>query len=99
MTVEDWATSERAAIAFRLDGNRIETAPGTAVHDESFILMLNGEREPVAFSLPPAALGGPWQIVLDTRAEGSPGKLAQAASTLELEAGSAVVWIEVDGGP
>jgi isoamylase len=95
MRVEDWAAPKQAAIAFRLDGASIETGPGTVVHDDSFVVMLNGEREPLAFSLPRAALGGPWRIVVDTREKSRVGEVGQAASQVELEAGSAVVWVEV----
>ena len=95
MTVEDWAMPERAAIAFRLDGDGIELSPGTLAHDESFVVMLNGEREPVVFTLPATLLGGRWRIVVDSREKARVGEVAQAGSTLELEAGGAVVWIEV----
>ena len=94
MGVEDWAAPRRAAIAFRLDGDSVETAPGTAVHDSSFVVMLNGDREAVAFSLPPAALGGPWRIVIDTREPAHVGEVVRAGTALELDAGSVVVLIE-----
>ena len=94
MDAQDWATPERAAIAFRLDGYGIETDSRGVVQDSSFVVMLNGEREPVQFTLPQRGLGGPWRVVVDTREKARVGERAEAGASLELEAGSAVVWIE-----
>jgi isoamylase len=95
MGAQDWATPERAAIAFRLDGNGIETDSVGVVQDSSFVVMLNGGREPSAFSLPGAALGGPWRVVVDTREKARVGDRGEAGAKLELEPGSAVVWMEI----
>jgi glycogen operon protein len=96
MGAEDWAAPEQAAIAFRLDGEGIEsTAPGFAVRDDSLLVMFNGEREPLAFALPGAALGEAWQIVIDTREVEGIGRTARAGEVVMLETGSLVVWFEV----
>ena len=96
MGEEDWAAPKRAVIAFRLDGEAIESEPGRLGHDQSFIAMLNGEREAVAFSLPAAALGTRWRIVIDTRESARAGDTAEAGATVELEGGSAVVWMDAN---
>jgi isoamylase len=100
MGAEDWAAPEQAAIAFRLDGEGIESSPpGCAVRDDSLLVMMNGEREPVAFALPGADLGKSWQIVIDSRERGIVGVTARAGEVVTLEAGSLVLWIEVRAEP
>jgi isoamylase len=97
MRPEDWAAPEQAAIAYRLDGKAIESpGDGALLDDSSFFVMMNGEHEPVEFALPGAALGPAWKIVVDTRPTELVGRTARAGSTVELDAGSLVVWIEAD---
>jgi isoamylase len=100
MCAEDWAAPERASIAFRVDGEAIESSPpGSVVGDDSFLVMMNGEREPLAFALPGSVLGAKWKIVVDTRVVASVGETARAGGVVTLEAGSLIVWIEDTAEP
>jgi isoamylase len=99
MRAEDWAAPEQAAIAFRLDGDVIEGSPqGGLAHDDSFLVMMNGEREPVAFTLPDASFGGAWRVAIDTREVERVGDVALAGGVVKMEGGSLIVWTEVEAG-
>jgi isoamylase len=89
MRIEDWAAPEQAAIAYRLRPDPIDGA-----QDHGLLVMMNGEREPIAFSMPPAESREAWQIAIDTREVAAVGKTIRAGSTFELEAGSLVVCID-----
>jgi glycogen operon protein len=93
MTGEDWTDAKRAAIAFRLDGDCVDTSParGEPVHDDSFLVLLNGAPEAVRFVLPPAALGERWRIVVDTREAANVGGVLRAGEGIALEGGAALV--------
>jgi isoamylase len=91
MTASDWSDPQRAALAFRLDG------AGAGQSDDSFLVLLNGHREPTRFALPPAPLGVAWRIVVDTRAAPTVGEVLRAGASVELEAGSALVMVEARG--
>ncbi len=95
MGAEDWAAPEQAAIAFRLDG-AIEGMPvGAVTRDDSLLVFMNGEREPVIFSLPAPSLGAAWRIALDAREPSGEGDVQKAGTSVTLDAGSLVVWEEV----
>jgi glycogen operon protein len=94
MTPGDWSEVERAAIAFRLDGEAIDAIPGVeATRDDSFLIFMNGERTSLAFSAPPAELGQAWQVVLDTSEVPRTGQALVASAAMELPAGSLVVLV------
>jgi isoamylase len=88
MTATDWSDPQRASIAFRLDG------AGAGVSDDSFMVLLNGHREPTRFTLPPRSLGEAWRTVVDTRAAPTLGEVLRAGASVDLEAGSALVAVE-----
>jgi glycogen operon protein len=92
MVASDWAAPARATMAFRLDGAAFERPDHRdAAHDDSFLVLMNGEREPGRFVLPDAALGESWRIVIDTGEVLSVGAVLQARAQLDLAAGSLVV--------
>jgi isoamylase len=93
----DWETPERAALAFRLDGDAFEPADGAGLGDASFLVLMNGEPVPTEFALPVPALGERWTIVLDTRGRSHVGDWAMAAATIRLDAGSLVVLSDREG--
>jgi glycogen operon protein len=68
MVGPDWERPIAAALGVVLVGD----APaflderGRPVRDDTFLLLLVGERIPVAFTLPPAKWGATWELVLDT---------------------------------
>jgi isoamylase len=93
MTAEDWTDPQRAAIAFRLDGDCVDPSPacGEARRDDSFLVLLNGAPEAVRFALPPAALGERWRIVVDTREAAHVGAVLRAGEGIALDGGAALV--------
>ncbi|HEY2442642.1 MAG TPA: glycogen debranching protein GlgX [Streptosporangiaceae bacterium] len=69
MTDGDWHARRRLAVF--LNGAAIsDPGPrGEAVRDDSFLLLFNGQGEPVPFTLPDKRFGAQWDIVLDTSAK------------------------------
>jgi glycogen operon protein len=97
MTAKDWSDPAHAAIAFRLDGDAIDVAPARgAVRDDSFLVLMNGERYTLAFTTPPVALGRAWRVVVDTRESPRMGQVVGASAVFEAGPGSLVVLVEVE---
>jgi glycogen operon protein len=69
----DWGTPGRAMTVF-LNGDALtEPGPhGERVRDDSFLLMLTAERDPLEFTVPGAKYGDRWAVVADTAADGPP---------------------------
>jgi glycogen operon protein len=63
------------------------------VVDDSFLVLLNSNHEPIDFLLPPKQYGETWTVVVDTStARGGDGDEPHAAgSTIRLEARSTLV--------
>ncbi|MFG2500637.1 glycogen debranching protein GlgX [Streptomyces sp. NPDC048441] len=68
MTDDDWQRPDAHAVGVFLNGDAIAEPDtrGGAVVDDSFLLLLNSYREPVAFVLPNAAYGERWTTRIDT---------------------------------
>ncbi|MBV9946294.1 MAG: glycogen debranching protein GlgX, partial [Myxococcales bacterium] len=95
MRAEDWAAPDTAAIAFRLDGDAIDDVRrGEPVRDDSILVMMNAEKDPLPFLLPGPSLGAAWRLALDTREPPRVGDVAPALASVELDPGSLLVWIE-----
>jgi pullulanase/glycogen debranching enzyme len=92
----DWSDPPRAAIAFRLDGDAIEEdAVGSpATSDDSFLILMNGEREATDFVLPSAELGEAWRVAFDTCAPPKNDQRLTAGQTVRVDAGGLVVMRE-----
>ncbi|WP_328525571.1 glycogen debranching protein GlgX [Kribbella sp. NBC_00359] len=91
----DWQRDDARAIAVFLNGDAIsEPDPrGEPVVDDSFLVLLNSDHEPVDFLLPPKPYGENWTVVVDTttaHGEGSDEPHA-AGSTVQLESRSTLV--------
>jgi isoamylase len=91
----DWDSPLRAALSFRLDGAAFASEGGPPLRDDSFLVLMNGERDATTFILPDASLGPAWYVVIDTRERSRVGDAALSAATLELEAGSLVILSDV----
>ena len=67
MTRRDWDSDLRTVGLF-LNGEEIPspTRRGERVADESFLLLLNPEHDPVTFRLPPRRFGARWKLELAT---------------------------------
>jgi isoamylase len=97
MTAKDWSEPERAAIAFRLDGDAIDGPPGgvPAVDNDSFLVLMNAERVPLPFTAPPCELGDTWRVVIDTSEPPRVGRIVAASTAVEIPAGSVLVLVAV----
>ena len=94
MAAEDWSEPAHAALAFRLDGEAVDGNPSSApVHDDTFLVMMNGEQTTLAFKAPGRELGGSWRVVLDTCDAPRTGQAVAASAGIELDAGSLVVLV------
>ncbi|MDP9148523.1 MAG: glycogen debranching protein GlgX [Myxococcota bacterium] len=92
MTAADWATPENAVIAFCLDGDAVQAVPEADVaRDDSFAVLMNGSREPLAFTLPGR---GMWRVVIDTRDRPRLEQRSRGGQSMELDAGGMVVLVE-----
>src|SRR5262249_2886764 len=67
----DWSASRRAMTVF-LNGDALtEPAPhGERVRDDSFLLMLSADRDPLEFTVPDVKYGERWTVVAGTAADG-----------------------------
>ena len=96
MVATDWSAPEHALLAFRLDGDAVDIPlVPKAGRDDSFLVVLNGDRARVTFTLPPKALGDAWRVVFDTSEPARAGESHGAGLPLEIEAGALVVLVEL----
>jgi len=70
MSDEDWEAGFARSVALFLNGEAIPTpdARGRRVVDDSFLVLLHADGEPIEWTLPPAWEGA-WELVLDTTGE------------------------------
>jgi isoamylase len=80
MTGADWAAGYARAVGVALSGDMRAGHPA----DTSFLMLLNGWWEPLAFALPEGARGVPWSVVLDTTAESAPVAAPDPAAGITL---------------
>jgi glycogen operon protein len=94
MTGADWAAPPSAAIAFRLDGDTLDFDVGTEARDDSFLVLMNGEKEAVEFVLPGPALGEAWKVLFDSDESRRASDVVSAAGRITVGAGALVAMIE-----
>jgi isoamylase len=70
MSDEDWESGFAKSVGVFLNGEAIpdHDARGESVLDSSFLLLFNAHFECMPFTLPGAAFGQSWEVVLDTAA-------------------------------
>ncbi|MBO0807577.1 MAG: glycogen debranching enzyme, partial [Actinobacteria bacterium] len=70
VTSRFWASREARAMGVFLNGDAIsEPGPrGEPIRDDSFLMLLSADAEPVTFTLPAARYAESWAVVLDTAA-------------------------------
>jgi len=68
MTASEWSDASAPAIALYLDGSDDpgQTADGTPLLDDDFLVLVNARREPLQFVLPATRDQAAWRIDLDT---------------------------------
>ncbi len=91
----DWADPPFAALAFRLDGEAVDHDGSELPSDDTFLLLMNGERDMVTFYLPERALGQAWRVVVDSRDAPSVGDVTTSPGSIDLDGGSFVAMIDV----
>ncbi|MFF0579021.1 glycogen debranching protein GlgX [Streptosporangium saharense] len=71
MSAADWHTGYAKSLTVFLNGSAItEPGPrGETIVDDSFLLLINGHHEDLAFTLPDGRYGAHWQPVLNTAEE------------------------------
>ena len=89
MTQRDWRRGDVRAIGVFLNGEEIPlaTPQGEPIADDSFLLLFNGNDEPIEFKLPTKRFGTRWQLELSTLepdvAAGSRSYVARAVVPVE----------------
>jgi isoamylase len=65
---EDWNGGNAQSLAIFLNGHGIpdRNEVGERVVDDSFLLLINAYHQKVTFTLPDAAFGAAWEVVVDT---------------------------------
>jgi isoamylase len=97
MTQNDWRAGDAKSLGVFLNGEAIsEPDPrGEPITDARFLLLFNGQAEPVRFTLPEAGFGPEWEIVIDTAGPRIPaiqGELPALPAKSEVElAGRSVI--------
>jgi isoamylase len=92
----DWTRDDARAVSVFLNGDAIsEPDPrGEPVVDDSFLILLNGDFEPLDFLLPAKQYGESWTVVVDTSAPTGVGTADEehaAGSTIRIEARGTLV--------
>ncbi|MCJ8500548.1 glycogen debranching protein GlgX [Desulfatitalea alkaliphila] len=95
MAEEDWGTGLVSTLGVFLNG---ETIPNPhprrdPVTDDSFVILFNAHHESLVFTLPDAAWGACWSVVMDTGKVGLPNtdRRHPSGGVVELAARSVVV--------
>ncbi len=87
LTQQDWQREPRVLGVF-LNGLELgeRNLDGSPVTGASFVVVVNGGREPVLFKLPPVRFGRGWLLELTTSDPAAPAERLAAGGRLELEA-------------
>ena len=96
-TPGDWGDPEDRCLAFLVSGEADGyhlTEMGEPEPDDTFLVVLDAERAAGALTLPGAALGAAWRVVLDTSETLAPGRTFAAGAQLPLAAPCLVVLVE-----
>ena len=66
MSDNDWQVGYARTLAVFLNGNGGKPGPSGWDHDESFVVLCNANREPMAFMLAPELRDDMWSVTLDS---------------------------------
>ncbi len=95
MTRGDWERGDAAALGAFLNGAEImdETAEGDPIVGDSFLVLFNGWRDRLSFTLPPVRFGRRWALELSTAEPevAADAWVERARSHVEVEGRSVVV--------
>ncbi|HUG84049.1 MAG TPA: glycogen debranching protein GlgX [Euzebya sp.] len=75
MTSADWEDPARRTLGFFLNGDELPSRDerGRAIHDDSFLVLLNAQDHAVEFRIPVEGYGQMWRVVVDTTDVGIAG--------------------------
>lgn len=103
MTDEEWNQANAKTLGVFLSGSAVDEADerGQPVTDENFLLLMNAYHEEVPFSLPTAASGMLWDVLIDTSYPTGRGPDAphEAATKYPLQPRSLAVLVELPPHP
>ncbi len=93
MTRRDWGDGGLRTIGLFLNGGEIptHTTTGEAIHDDSFVVLVNSAAESVTFVLPPRRFGTRWTLELSTADPDARGGSWQARGEVAVQGRSIVV--------
>ena len=93
MTEDEWVSGHVRCLGMFLNGDGIgEPGPrGEHVTDASFLVLLNGAAEPVAFVLPDAQWAATYELELDTAADDRPPATVTCRAVFDLAERSVVL--------
>ncbi len=95
MTRGDWECGDASALGAFLNGAEImdETPEGDPIVGDSFLVLFNGWRDPLSFTLPPVRFGRRWALELSTADPGltADAWIERARAHVEVEGRSVVV--------
>ena len=82
MAGRDWSTPYARAMMVFLNGDAItEPGPrGEPVRDDTFLILLSANHEPVTFTLPGPKFGRCWSVALDTGRGPGPPRAARPST-------------------
>jgi isoamylase len=100
MGKRDWTNGFARSLAMYLNGEQLPDPDprGERVVDDSFLVLMNAHSEEVRFTLPPAAFGSEWELLVDTSHDPVPGadelaRTVRAGTTLPVNAHTTVAFI------
>ncbi len=102
MTDEEWNQSHARCLGLYLEGHPTgeDDERGRPVTDDDFVLLLNGDHEPIAFMLPSLPAGSSWQVIMDTsrpQSSASEGDVLGGGEKFALQARSLVLMVRQIG--
>jgi isoamylase len=86
MAEKDWSTWYARAVMVFLNGDAIPepNRRGERIVDDSFLILFNGNHDPLDFTVPGKEFGDRWDVVLDTAGDLRPGRRIRAGTVLRL---------------
>jgi glycogen operon protein len=86
MAQRDWQRDDQRQLGLFLNGSAAGTRgpDGLPVGGGSFVLLINGGPEPVAFRLPPRRFGLEWALELSSEEPRAAGQAYRGRATVEL---------------
>jgi glycogen operon protein len=94
MAEENWLDGDAKALAVFLNGDALHevTDTGRPIRDDSFLLLFNAHGERQQFTLPPAAYGSRWQVMIDTTDRNAdPAAIVSAGDSIDVGDRSLIV--------